>query len=78
MATLPTPEQNGRLVLAVFEHFKSRPGHVLQPRNFISIFANNRWEMDDLKQGLAYAEEQGWIEDAQNGIRLTEAGFAAM
>jgi hypothetical protein len=78
MAQLPSSERNAQLVLNIFAHFKCRPGHVLLGNNFVAYAANNGHEMTDVGSGLQEAQKLGWIEEAQNGIRLTEAGFAEM
>lgn len=79
MATLPTPDENGSLVLGIYAHFNSRPGHVLRANNFVAVAARRRIPMADIQSGLNYAAERGWIEKTDNGsLRLTEQGFAEM
>lgn len=78
MATLPTPEEKGRMVLKVFEHFCIRPGEALKPQIFVSTTVNDlSIRPDDLANGLEFGMEQGWFDEGPNGtIRLTDAGFA--
>jgi hypothetical protein len=78
MATLPTKEENGRKILDIYSHFRSRPGHVLLVNNFIAVGARRRWEMSDVQQGLDFAIEKGWIRPKNHGFELTESGFEAM
>ncbi|WP_156311726.1 hypothetical protein [Methylobacterium platani] len=79
MAKLPTPEESGRLVLNIYAHFNSRPGHVLRANNFVAVASRQRIHMEDIQQGLDYAASQKWIEETDNGcLRLTELGFREM
>jgi len=79
MAILPTPEETGKLVLQIYAHFDSRPGHVLRANNFVAVAARRRIPVADIQRGLEYAAEMGWIQETENGsLRLTEPGFAAM
>jgi hypothetical protein len=79
MATLPTPEESARLVLQIYAHFDSRPGHVLRANNFVAVAARRRIPIADIQRGLEYAAGMGWIEETENGsLRLTEQGFEAM
>ncbi len=79
MATVPTPEETAQKILAIFLiSFKFCPGSVLTSHNIIGVWNNSGLHHADLKPGLDYAEEQGWIEifDGGNSIRLTAVGFA--
>jgi hypothetical protein len=79
MATLPTEEQNGRLVLDIYSHFHSRPGDVLRANNFIAVAARRHIRMADLQSGLNYAAKMGWVEETANGsLRLTNNGYRQM
>jgi hypothetical protein len=79
MAALQTPEEKGRLVLEIYSHFHSRPGHVLPANNFVAVAARRRIPIADIQSGLEYAAEKKWIEETENGsLRLTERGFGAM
>ncbi len=79
MATLPTPEENGHLVLGIYAHFDSRPGHALRANNFVAVAARRRIPIADVQDGLDYAAQMKWIEETENGsLRLTEGGYAAM
>ena len=78
MAILPTKEDNGRKILDIFSHFRSRPGHVLRANNFVAVGARRRWEMNDLQQGLEFAIERNWIRDKNGGFELTNQGYEEM
>jgi len=79
MATLPTSEENARLVLQIYAHFDSGPGHVLRANNFVAVAARRRIPIADIQSGLEYATLVNWIEETENGsLRLTDRGFAAM
>lgn len=79
MATLPTPEEKGMLVLQIYAHFDSRPGHVLRANNFLAVAARRRIPTADIQSGLEYAAEMKWIEETENGsLRLTDRGFEMM
>jgi hypothetical protein len=71
--------ENGRKILAIFGHFDSKAGEVLQANNFVSIGERHRWDMRDLQEGLTFAARQGWIEEtSQGGWKLTPNGFREM
>lgn len=78
MATLPTPDEKASAVLGVFKAHNARPGHVLIPGNFIAHAATTMIPGADLTDGMKRGIELGWFKEAQNGLQLTDAGFAAM
>lgn len=79
MAEFRTPEENGNLVLAIYAHFHSQPGHVLRANNFVAVAARRRIPIADIQNGLEYAASMKWIEQTENGsLRLTPQGFDAM
>ena len=79
MATLPTPEETGHLVLEIYAQFDSRPGHALRANNFVAVAARRRIPVADIQSGLDYATQMHWIEETESGsLRLTDDGFAAM
>ena len=73
MATNPTPEETALKILDIFKHFNCRPGNVLYRRIFF-----RRMTAEDLKSGMEFAAQQGWIEILRKGssFKLTAAGFA--
>ena len=79
MATIPTPEQSAREILSIFvTHANMRPGNSLQLNHFFGIWIERGLHDEDLKHGMDYAQEKGWVEIHDNGysFRLTESGFA--
>ena len=78
MATLPTKEENGKKILAIYDHFKSQPGRTLRTNNIVAVGARRRWEMTDLQQGLEYALEHGWVREKDGNFELTTSGFEQM
>ena len=78
MAVLATREENAQKILEIYNHFSSRPGHVLRANNFVAVGGRRRWEMSDLQQGLELAIEKGWIKEKNGGFELTETGFEKM
>ena len=80
MATLPTPEETAREILAIFvSHFKSRPEDVLRINNFLAVWLPRGLAAEDFNPGMEYAVAQGWVEVRPGGesFKLTSAGFAA-
>ncbi|HIJ86936.1 MAG TPA: hypothetical protein HPP97_04535 [Desulfuromonadales bacterium] len=79
MATLPQPEELARKILDIFvSHFKCRPNDVLLINNIQIVWLNSGLETDDLKDGMEYAVNSGWIEilnDNSMSFKLTEEGF---
>jgi hypothetical protein len=78
MAVLPTREENAKKILAIYDHFKSRPGYTLRTNNIVAVGARRRWEMSDLQQGLEFALERGWVLEKNGGFELTPSGFEQM
>jgi hypothetical protein len=79
MATLPTPEQSARAILAIFKLHNIRPGRVLMAGRVNMAFLTGRRTAAEYAEGLKYAEEKGWLEAGPNAIiKLTDAGFAEM
>lgn len=78
MATVTTPEENARRVPQIYAHFNIRPGNVLRASNFVAVGSRWRIPISGIQIGLEYAAEMNWIEETENALRLTDAGFAAM
>jgi hypothetical protein len=79
VATLPTPEETAREILAIFVgHFKCRPEHVLRINNFLAVWHGRGLAAEDFEPGMQYAATQGWVEVQPGGasFKLTSAGFA--
>lgn len=78
MATLPSPEQTARQILAIFVvYFKSRPGNVLRINNFLAVWNKRGLLHEDFNSGIEYAAREKWIEVLPDGgsFRLTQLGF---
>lgn len=78
MASIPTPEESAREILAIFNHFSSRPDEVLQYRSFNSLWLKRGLKNEDLIPGMTFAAQQGWVEVLRNGesLKLTTLGFS--
>ena len=79
MATISTPEKSALKILNIFVHcFKCRPGDVPQRHNFNTLWHELGLAAEDLKSGMEFAVQQGWIEVLSGGswFKLTAAGFA--
>ncbi len=80
MATLPTPEQCAREILAIFVwHFGLLAGDVLRRNNFLTLWQQRSYRPEDFNVGVQFAIESGWLEllADRNSYRLTKSGFAA-
>lgn len=80
MATLPTPEETAREILAIFVgHFNSRPDSVLRVNNFFAVWHGRGLASEDFVPGMEYAAAQGWVEVQPSGdsFKLTSTGFSA-
>jgi hypothetical protein len=77
MATATTPEEAARQVLRVFQKFNTQPGGAIEGGAFLGPFSSLGWTADDLRAGMEYALQQGWIRHVgPDAITLTKAGFA--
>lgn len=76
MATLPEPETLAVKILSIFvDQYHCRPNGVLQPAVFYSVWPKLGYQMDDFNRGADFAAANGWLEMADHGYRITEAGF---
>jgi len=76
MDAVATPEENVKLVLAMYKHFHKKAGQVCFAKDFHAYAAEKSVNADDLKSGVIYGYEQKWFEDGPNGtIRITQEGF---
>jgi hypothetical protein len=76
MATLPTPEESARAILAIFAVDNSRPDHVLMAGGVNFAFRQAGGMAEEFQAGLEYAVQNGWLEIGENNtIKLTNAGF---
>jgi len=83
MAKIPTPEEIAKILLDIFvSDFKLRAGESLMEKNFWKALQNRDLRPEDLKSGMEYAIQKGWMEascDPPLGqwFKLTDDGFAA-
>lgn len=80
MTVRPMSEQSARKILSIFKAFNIRAGHVLMTRYVDTKFLASGGSADELKAGMLYAAQQGWLEVASHGIglHLTQTGFEEM
>ena len=77
MATATTPEEAARQVLRVFQKFNVQPGNAVDGGAFMGPFSSLGWTADDLRAGMEYSLQQGWIRHVgRDAVTLTDAGFA--
>ena len=79
MATISTPEETALEILDIFvKNFKCLPGDVLQIHYFNPLWHKRGFAAEDLKPGMEFAAQQGWVEVIRGGasFMLTAAGFA--
>ncbi len=79
-ATLSTPEQCAREILAIFVwHFGLLAGEVLRRNSFLTLWPQRGYRPEEFHAGLQFAIESGWLEllPGGNSYRLTKSGFAA-
>jgi hypothetical protein len=76
MATIPTPEETARELLAILRDDNLRAGQGMPLPALRSRYGNTR-PAQDLEAGLRFATEQGWLKIVNSGffVRFTEAGF---
>ena len=80
MATLRTPEQCAREILAIFVwHFGLLAREVLRRNNFLTLWQQRGYRPEDFNAGVQFAIESGWLEllPDRNSYRLTKSGFTA-
>ena len=68
-------EDNAHKILDVYAHFKTRPGEALISNHFLGVGKLRRWLASDLQNGIEEAQRHGWVEKAERGWALTDAGF---
>lgn len=79
MATLPTPEETARKILAIYARNQCRPGHCLLANVFLAQARFVGLAASDIADGLQFAMDEGWVVEGPNsGFCLTEEGFAEM
>jgi len=80
MATLRTPEQCAREILAIFVWpFGLLAGDLLRSNNFLTLWPQRGYRPEEFNAGVQFAIESGWLELLPGGTsyRLTKSGFGA-
>lgn len=68
-------ENNVDKVLYVFSHFDTKPGESLISNHFLGVGRFRHWAADDLQNGIEEAHALGFVEKADRGWGLTQAGY---
>jgi len=78
LVNLPTPEESGRLVLAIFRYNNIPAGRFLEAGALNSQFIDADGSPADYQAGMKFAVEHGWINIEPDIVRLNALGFTAM
>lgn len=80
MATMPTPEESGKEILAIFQEYDVRPGKGLKLQHIESKWDSKHDNKEDLIAGLLWLDSKGFIEQKmpeRHFVYLTAAGYEA-
>ena len=72
-----TPQEIGLQILeSLVQDLRLRPGHVVPDMALAQAFEKRGGHRDDIKTGLRFAHERGWLEyhSSKDHFTLTEAG----
>ena len=61
MVKVPSSKENAHQAPRIFEHFGTRPGEGILPQNILAVAVNRKWRMDDIREGLSWGLENGWV-----------------
>ena len=78
MATLPTPEESARAILAIFAKHNLRAGDLMMAGQLNMLFLTGAGKGADYVAGLQYAFENDWLKQTGTTFALTDTGFAEM
>ena len=80
MAQVPTPEECGRQILALYRQDNLRANEMILAQSLRARLQGVRLREADLQSGLEWLIDQGYLRTDQRRTTfwLTEAGFAAM
>jgi hypothetical protein len=78
MASVPTPEESAKLILAIFKRHNVKAGQILMAGALNIEFLNGGGSAAEYGAGMNFALGEKWIEIEPTMVRLTAAGFAAM
>lgn len=81
MAALPTPEESGRAILAIFSRFNVRPGNMLMFGTVHPAFLQAGYAAADFKPAMQWLESNSYIDlkgKPTGPYFLTDAGYEAL
>lgn len=79
MATIPLPKELGRLILDIFKQKNLRAGERIPYQMIRSVWSENGHRRDDdLRSGIDWLKDEGFLEEERQFLFLTEKGFAEM
>lgn len=78
MASLPTDDDKARLLLDVFRQLNARPGETIMKQSIMTVPVASGFRLEDRIDGLVIASNRGWIEERNDTIIITDAGFAEL
>ena len=78
MATIPEPEELGRMILDIYKQKNIRAGEMISVQRMQTIWRKKNGRTDDLRSGLNWLIANGCLEEKGRGYFLTEKGFHEM
>ena len=77
MPDIPSEESSAHYILTILLSHRWTDRHVLSALNFTLPFAKLGWNSKDLKRGIRYAIQHGWVAvSTPASFTLTDVGFA--
>jgi len=76
MATLPSPEELGRLILDIFKQKNLRAGEMMLEGRIKTLWIENNGREDDLDSGLTWLIDNGFLEKRGLAFFLTKKGLS--
>lgn len=77
MASVPTPEESAKRILAIFRRDNVKTGEVMMAGAVNAKFLTESGTAPQYEEGMKFALDKKWIEEALPAIRLLKAGFDA-
>ena len=78
MATIPEPEELGRMILDIYRQKNVRAGEMIRIVRIETLWRNTKGRTDDLRSGLNWLIANGFLEEKGRSLFLTEKGFDEM
>ncbi len=78
MATLPSPEELARSILDIFKQQNRRAKERVSYSMIRKTWVENGDRDDDLRSGINWLKDNGFLEEKATFLFLTEKGFAEM